>query len=137
LKLNDPAVVRAEYADETRLAARQAVHGSGDGPDAPEVVFAAVAEAQPESVLEVGCGQGELAQRMVKELGIRVAAVDQSTRMIQLARGRGVDAQVGDVRALDFLASGISCASTGGRLRAISSSPRARLPRTTSTPRSL
>ena len=109
MKLDDPAVVRAEYADETRLAARQAVHRSGDGPDAPEVVFAAVAEAEPDSVLEVGCGQGELAQRMVKEPGIRVVAVDQSTRMIQLARGRGVDAQVGDVQALDSLDESFDC----------------------------
>jgi SAM-dependent methyltransferase len=109
LRLDDPAVVRAEYADEMRLAVRQAAHESGDGPDAREVVFAAVAEAQPDSVLEVGCGQGELAQRMVTELGIRVAAVDQSARMVELARERDVDARVGDVQALDFPDESFNC----------------------------
>jgi SAM-dependent methyltransferase len=109
LRLNDPALVRAEYEDETRLRVRQAAHASGDGPDAREVVLAAVAEVRPRRVLEVGCGQGELAQRMARELGAEVVAVDQSPRMVELARAREVDARVGDVQALEFPDGAFDC----------------------------
>ena len=36
------------------------------------------------------------------ELGAEVVALDVSERMVELARGRGVDARVGDVQALPF-----------------------------------
>jgi SAM-dependent methyltransferase len=102
LRLNDPALVRAEYEDETRLAVRQAAHASAEGPDALEMVFEAVAEVSPSRVLDVGCGQGELAFRIATELGADVVAVDQSPRMVELTRGRGVDARLGDVQELAF-----------------------------------
>src|SRR5688572_8135888 len=72
------------------------------GPDAREMVVEAVAEAQPRSVLEVGCGEGELAARILEELDAELVAIDQSERMVELARARGVDARVGDVRELPF-----------------------------------
>ena len=100
MKLNDPALVRAEYEDETRLAARQAAHRSAEGPNALEMVFAAVAEVKPARVLDAGCGQGELAERIAYELGSAVVGVDQSARMVELTRARGVDARIGDVQAL-------------------------------------
>jgi SAM-dependent methyltransferase len=54
-------------------------------------------------VIEVGGGQGELAERMQTELGARVTFLDQSERMAELARARGIEsAQVGDVQALAF-----------------------------------
>jgi SAM-dependent methyltransferase len=102
LTLHDPSFVREQYADETRLATRKRAHESGEGPDAREVVFAAVKEARPSCILEVGCGEGELAERMVRELDADVVAVDQSERMVELARARGIDARVGDVQALAF-----------------------------------
>jgi SAM-dependent methyltransferase len=106
LRLNDPALVRSEYEDETRLAVRQAAHASGEGPDALDMLVGAVAEASPSRVLDVGCGQGEIAQRIAAELGAEVMAVDQSPRMVELTRERGVDARLGDVQALDFLTDG-------------------------------
>jgi SAM-dependent methyltransferase len=109
LRLNDPTLVRAEYEDETRLAVRQAAHASGEGPDALEMVIAAVAEARPRRVLDVGCGQGELAQRMATELRADVVGVDQSPRMVELTRERGVDARLGDVQALDFADESFDC----------------------------
>jgi SAM-dependent methyltransferase len=109
LRLNDPALVRSEYADETRLAVRQAAHASGEGPDALEMVFEAVAEASPSRVLDVGCGQGELAQRIATELGAEVVAVDQSPRMVELTRERGLDARLGDVQALDLPDASFDC----------------------------
>jgi SAM-dependent methyltransferase len=107
--LDDPAVVRAEYEDETRLAARKAAHANGEGPDAREVLFEAIAEARPARILEVGCGEGELAERMQRELGAEVLAVDQSERMVEITRARGVDARVGNVERLDLPDGSFEC----------------------------
>ena len=52
-------------------------------------------------VLEVGCGTGAFAARLVEELpGIALLAVDQSPRFVELTRERGVPAQVQDVQHL-------------------------------------
>jgi SAM-dependent methyltransferase len=102
-RIDDPAAVRAQYASEAGLVARKSIYTDVTGPDAREMVVRAVAEARPQSVLEVGCGEGELAERMTKELKVDVVAVDQSERMVELARLRGVDARVGDVQALPFV----------------------------------
>jgi SAM-dependent methyltransferase len=61
-----------------------------------------VVAAQPRRVLEVGCGWGELAEWVARETGAEVVAVDLSPRMVELARERGVEAQVGDVQELPF-----------------------------------
>jgi SAM-dependent methyltransferase len=98
----DPSLVSEQYASEVNLQARQAIYASATGPDARELVFEAVAAAAPERVLEVGGGQGELAERIVRELAVSLAFVDQSERMVELARARGLDAQVGDVQSLPF-----------------------------------
>ena len=102
MRLDDSAVVREEYASEARLAARKAAYRFAEGPDPREIAFAGVAKAQPRRILEVGCGEGELAERMLNELDAEVVAVDQSARMVEITRGRGVDARVGDVQDLPF-----------------------------------
>jgi 2-polyprenyl-3-methyl-5-hydroxy-6-metoxy-1,4-benzoquinol methylase len=101
-KLNDPEVVRLEYETEAGLAARRAAYADAEGPDAPGMVFDAVAEVSPKRVLEVGCGMGQLAQRLHEELDAEVVAIDQSERMVELTRERGVDARVADVQELPF-----------------------------------
>jgi len=108
--LNDPDAVRKEYADEKRYAARMAKQKTATGPDPYDVVFAAVAEREPREVLEVGCGRGELAERMSRELAARVVALDQSARMVELTAARGVDAVVGDVVNLPFDDGSFDCA---------------------------
>jgi SAM-dependent methyltransferase len=110
VRLDDPAVVREEYADESRLAARRAAHASAEGPDAHDLVFEAVAEVAPRRILEVGCGAGELAERMSLELGAAVVAIDQSKRMVELTRARGVEAHVRDVQDLGFADGSFDCA---------------------------
>lgn len=110
MRQDDLEVVRAEYADETRLATRQAAHRDAEGPNARDLVVAAVAEAGARRVLEVGCGMGELAARLVEELGVELVAVDQSERMVELARARGIDARLGDVRTLEFPDGSFDCA---------------------------
>ena len=89
---------------------RAAAWESATGPDPREVAFGAVAEPGPRRVLEVGCGRGELAARILAETGAELVALDQSERMVELARARGVDARVGDVQALPFPDSGFDCA---------------------------
>ena len=110
MRLDDPELVRREYADESRLALRAAAQESSTGRSPRQVVFEAVAEVEPRRVLEVGPGQGELAERISRELGADVTAVDQSPRMVELTRARGVEALVGDVRDLPFTAGSFDCA---------------------------
>jgi SAM-dependent methyltransferase len=110
VRLDDPALVREEYASESRLAARKAAYRFAEGPDPREVAFEAAAEIEPRRVLEVGCGEGELAERISRELGCDVLALDQSERMVQLTGAGGVHAVVGDVQALPFADGQFDCA---------------------------
>jgi SAM-dependent methyltransferase len=100
--LNDPAVVAREYADEAGLSARIAAQRWATGPSPRDVLFEAVREAEPRRLLEVGPGRGEMAQRFAQELDADVIGVDQSARMVELTRARGVEAVVGDVCELPF-----------------------------------
>jgi SAM-dependent methyltransferase len=101
-RLDDPRLVREEYASESGLRTRQAAYELATGDDPRELAFQAIAEAAPSEVLEVGCGPGELAARVGDELGAAVVAIDLSERMVELARERGVDARVGDAQDLPF-----------------------------------
>lgn len=100
-RFDDPDYVREQYATEAGLKARVAAY-EGSGPDPRDTVLAALRGPDRKRVLEVGCGCGELAERIVRELGCELVAIDQSERMVERARERGVDARVGDVQRLDF-----------------------------------
>lgn len=105
MSLSDPELVEREYASETGLLARRsiyedAVYEPSGGP--LEVTFSTVASFEPRSLLEVGCGPGEMAERIGRELSADVVAIDVSSRMVELARARGVNAHVGDVQDLRF-----------------------------------
>lgn len=102
MSLSDPDIVREEYSTENGLRARASVYEGIAGPDAREAAFEAVRDAAPVRVLEVGCGWGEFAARIAEELGAEVVAIDQSPRMVELAREHGVDARVADVQELPF-----------------------------------
>ena len=56
-----------------------------------------------------GCGWGEFAARIRDELTPNVVAVDISPRMVELARERGVEAELGDVCALPFEEHSFDC----------------------------
>ena len=101
-RLDDPELVREQYASEGGLRARQALWRELEGPNPRDVLWDAIVAAEPRTVLEVGGGDGWLAERIQRELGCDVVLVDQSERMVDLARARGVDALVGDVQALTF-----------------------------------
>ena len=81
----DPALVRNQYAREDNLRARQALYEEVRGENGPDVLWRLLQERGPRSVLEVGGGPGDLAERIVAELGARLAFVDQSERMVELA----------------------------------------------------
>jgi 2-polyprenyl-3-methyl-5-hydroxy-6-metoxy-1,4-benzoquinol methylase len=103
MRLNDPELVRRQYASEDGLAVRRDFQRRfREGPDAFDTAFSAVAESQPRRVLEVGCGMGNFAERLAREMSAKVVATDLSPRMVELARERGLDARVADVQELPF-----------------------------------
>ncbi len=113
-RLDNPVLVQWEYASEERLRARNAIyHDLLEGPNAEHEIFRAVAEAKPRRVLDVGCGTGETAERIAQELGAEVVATDQSARMVNLARERGLDARLADVQALPFADGEFDCVVAG------------------------
>jgi SAM-dependent methyltransferase len=102
-RLDSPLLVQWEYASEERLRTRnEAYRRLVRGLHAEDVAFEAVAEVSPSRVLEVGCGMGEFAERVARELSADVVAVDISGRMVELTAARGIDASVADVQALPF-----------------------------------
>jgi ubiquinone/menaquinone biosynthesis C-methylase UbiE len=103
-------LVAEQYASEANLRARQSIYARQEGPDARAAAVAAVAEAAPRRVLEVGGGQGEIAEWIVRETGAELVFLDLSPRMVELARARGLDAQVGDVQELPFADGEFDCA---------------------------
>ena len=100
--IDEPAFVRAQYETEDNLRARKSAYLNAEGDDPRGFAFEAVAEAVPRRVLEVGGGEGELAERIRGELGAEVIAIDQSERMVEIQRSKGIDARVGDVEELPF-----------------------------------
>ena len=110
-RLDNPVLVQWEYASEERLRARNAIYRDLlEGANPEQMILDALAEISPERVLDVGCGTGEIGQRIADELGVEVIAVDTSPRMIELARERGLDARLGDVQELPFADGEFDCA---------------------------
>lgn len=72
-----------------------------DGQRGEDAAAEIVTRLRPTRALEVGCGMGEFAARLV-EAGSEVVAIDLSPRMVELSRAHGIDARVGDVQQLDF-----------------------------------
>ncbi|MBV8598977.1 MAG: hypothetical protein JO017_09160, partial [Actinobacteria bacterium] len=59
-----PDIVRGEYADPSRFAARWELWSRRTGPTAYDVAFDALIESAPQRVLDVGCGPGDFAARV-------------------------------------------------------------------------
>jgi SAM-dependent methyltransferase len=93
--------VTSDYTDPSRFAARRSLWARRTGPSVLGVALDAVLAFASRRVVEVGCGPGDFAARL-QAAGVEVIAVDTSEQMVELARGRGVDARVGDVQALPF-----------------------------------
>ncbi len=67
-------------------------------------------------VLEVGCGTGWFGARVKRELDAEVVAVDQSPRMVELARAEGLEAEIADVQELPFRSGEFDCAAANWML---------------------
>jgi SAM-dependent methyltransferase len=102
VSVDQRAFVREQYATPDNLRARKSAYVNAEGDDPRQFAFEAVAAEKPRRVLEVGGGEGELAERIVNELGIELVGVDQSEGMVDVQRAKGIDARVGDVRKLPF-----------------------------------
>jgi len=97
--INDPARIQEQYADESNLEARRSLYANATGPDPRELVFDAIREIEPQRVLEVGGGPGELAARVRTELLADVVMLDIAPRMVELARQKDVEAIVGTCKS--------------------------------------
>lgn len=114
LPLDNPMLVRWEFASEERLATRNAIYRKLiEGQNAEDVLFELVVAAAPKHVLEVGCGAGEMAQRLTQGAGCEVIGTDISERMIDLTRARGIEAMLADVQALPFEDGRFDCVVAG------------------------
>jgi SAM-dependent methyltransferase len=59
-----------------------------------------LARQSPGTALDVGCGRGDLGAALIAR-GWKVAGVDPSSSAVELARGRGIEAEVGTVFDID------------------------------------
>ena len=101
-RFDEDAFVKEQYATPDNLRARKAAYVNAEGDDPREFVYEAIAAEQPGRVLEVGGGEGELAERIKNGLGADVVGIDQSETMVEVQRAKGIDARSGDVRDLPF-----------------------------------
>lgn len=109
-RLDNPVLVQWEYASEERLRTRNAIyHDLLEGANAEQMIYDAVAEVSPSRVLDIGCGTGELAERIARELGVEVVVADLSPRMVHLARERGLEARLADIEDLPFADGEFDC----------------------------
>jgi SAM-dependent methyltransferase len=114
LRLDNPMLVRWEFASEERLETRNAIYRQLiEGVNAEDLLFEAVLEVAPVRVLEVGCGAGAMAERIKRELDADVVGLDTSARMVNLTRERGIEAHVGDVQSLPFGDEEFDCVVAG------------------------
>ena len=102
-RIDEAGFVREHYATEENLAARRSAYANAEGDDPRELAFQAVVEVRPRRLLEVGGGEGELAERIAAEIGAEVVGIDQSERMVEIQRSKGIDAKAGDVQELPFM----------------------------------
>jgi len=109
--LNDRRFVESQYASSERLETRRSVwQPDPSGRTPQDVAIEALRARRPARVLEVGCGTGQLAERMVRELDAELVAVDLSPSMVEETRSRVVDARVADVEQLPFADGEFDCA---------------------------
>jgi trans-aconitate methyltransferase len=66
-----------------------------------DAVLQLLAPQPGELILDVGCGDGALTER-IAAAGARVIGLDSSAEMVEAARARGIDAFVADAEAMDL-----------------------------------
>lgn len=83
--------------------------------DAVREAFKAIDRAMTgdSRVLEVGCGSGEMAERIDALPGVTLVATDYSDDLVELAAARGVDARQADICYLPFDPEGFDVVYAG------------------------
>jgi SAM-dependent methyltransferase len=110
MNLDDPKIVREEYATEDRFLARKLANSAQlAGPDVDDEVLRLVAQGATRRVLDAGCGTGDVTAKLAHELQVSVVGLDLSARMVELTLARGLDAHVGDVHSLPFANCDFDC----------------------------
>src|SRR5205085_11206787 len=66
-----------------------------------DAVLQMLAQQPGEMILDVGCGDGVLTQR-IAQAGARVIGLDSAPEMVEAARARGIDAFLADAEAMDL-----------------------------------
>lgn len=104
MAIDETEAVQAQYATEANLDLRRSVWlPTLDGRHPGCEALATIEAAEPATVLEVGCGTGEFAARVMSALpAADLVAVDQSERMVELTASRGVPSRQADVQELPF-----------------------------------
>ena len=100
VRLDNPLLVRWEYASEERLAERNAhLPRARRRAESPEdvAVRRRRARCRRRACSTSAAGRGELTERIAARARRGRPRDRQSARMVELTRARGVDAQVGDV----------------------------------------
>ena len=101
INVGDQGHVADQYATTDRLRGRMSVWGPGaTGLDPTDVLFEELVARSPRWVLEIGCGTGAFARRVVDALpGVDYLATDASPAMVAEARAKGVRAEVRSAEA--------------------------------------
>jgi ubiquinone/menaquinone biosynthesis C-methylase UbiE len=99
---------RTGFETEDVYRFQRSVYRNGSGPDARTVLADTVARLPRGDLLDVGCGEGELAATLLSD-GWRVTAVDSSPRMVEITAGRDVDVRVAALPALPFPDARFDC----------------------------
>jgi len=101
--MNSDEYVRDQYRTTERLDTRASVWCADEPGRSPQdVAISALRDIRPRSVLEVGCGKGNLALRVAQELRCDVVGVDSSAAMVAASTSLGVETITADVRELPF-----------------------------------
>src|SRR3954464_5909861 len=76
-------------------------HNTHFVPAVGDAVFQILSPQSGERILDLGCGDGVLTQRLV-DVGATVVGVDSSPEMIAAAKARGLDARLMDASKITF-----------------------------------
>ena len=60
------------------------------------IAFEAI-QKEPKTLIDIGCGQGEFC-RIMEHNGIKTLGVDLSSKQIEIAKSKGIDAQCMDIK---------------------------------------
>lgn len=101
--MHDQGYTRQQYAEPDRLRTRAGFWDTpAPGRSPQDHAIAALAAAAPGCVLEVGCGTGEFALRVAREVTPDVTPTDPSEAMVRATSQRGLRAEVADATDLPY-----------------------------------